>query len=126
MANQPYEYVNYGPLLFALPLYDVDENKVVRGQKFNYALDIHPARLASEVRVQRSQMPVRWRWKIDEAPVKLLVKARETEWKPSITVPLPQQPVTGGADKTITLVPYSCTKFHVTMFPVTKRTWIKD
>ena len=126
VANQPYEYVNYGPLLFALPLYDVNENEVVRGQKFNYALDIHPERLASEVHVQRSQMPVRWRWKIDEAPVKLHVKVCETEWKPSITAPLPQQTVTGGAAKIITLVPYSCTKFHVTMFPVTKRTWIKD
>ena len=125
IAGQPYEYVNYGPLLFALPLYDADENHVIAGQKFNYALDIHPQRLASEVLVQRSPMPHRWRWNIDEAPIKLQVRAREIDWRPSITTPLPPRPVTGGAERSITLVPYCCAKFHVTMFPVTERTWTK-
>ncbi|HEY9550796.1 MAG TPA: hypothetical protein VIQ97_00795 [Prevotella sp.] len=126
VANQPYEYVNYGPLVYALPFYDVDENKVVPGQPYNYALDIHPDRIKKDVRILRSPMPVRWRWNIDEAPVKLQVKAVETNWQPSITHPLPQQPVEASDKKKITLVPYSCARFHVTMFPVTRRTWTKD
>jgi hypothetical protein len=36
---------------------------------------------------------------------------------------LPAGPVTGTASATIRLVPYGCTKFRISMFPVTPATW---
>jgi hypothetical protein len=45
------------------------------------------------------------------------------DWKPEHNAALPTSPVaaTGEATK-ITLIPYGCTKFRVSMFPVTERT----
>jgi len=36
---------------------------------------------------------------------------------------LPAKPVTGTASETVRLVPYGCTKFRVSMFPVTDQAW---
>jgi len=35
---------------------------------------------------------------------------------------LPAAPINDGRATTITLVPYGCTKFRVSMFPLTSRT----
>lgn len=114
IAGEPYEYVKYGPLLYALPIKDIDENHVAKGQKYNYALGSS----LGKVKIIRKQMPDRWTWKYEEAPVQLTVDAREFSWTPTDREPLPKQKVKGGAKARITLVPYNCTKFHVSMFPV--------
>ena len=92
-AGRKYTCVDYGPLLYALPLYDIDENTVVPGQKSDYTLDVQDASQIEVVRV--GEMPARWGWRIDDAPLVLKVPAGE---------------------ETITLVPYNCTKFRVSMF----------
>lgn len=94
LAGRLYDCVDYGPLLYALPLYDIDENTVVPGQKSDYSLALQDA---SQIEVVRNgEMPARWGWRIEDAPVVLRVPAD---------------------DETITLVPYNCTKFRVSMFP---------
>ena len=114
IAGEPYEYVKYGPLLYALPIKDIDENHVAEGQKYNYALGA----TLGKVKIIRKKMPERWTWKYEEAPVQLSVDAREFPWTPTDVAPLPKRKVTGGSAARITLVPYNCTKFHVSMFPV--------
>ena len=99
LAGRKYECVSYGPLLYALPLYDIDENTVVPGQKSDYTLSIQDA---SQIEVVRAgEMPARWGWRIDDAPVTLRAPAIDTQT---------------DASATITLVPYNCTKFRVSMF----------
>jgi hypothetical protein len=113
-VNSPFRTVHYGPLLFALPVRDLDNNTQDPSAKWNYAL---VSRNADEVSVVRTAMPARWSWQIDEAPVKLKVKAREFDWQPTDLLPLPKDPVARGVDTEITLTPYGCTKFRITMFP---------
>ena len=97
-AGRKYACVDYGPLLYALPLYDIDENTVVPGQKSDCSL---AAADASEIEVLASkEMPARWGWRIEDVPTVLKVPA-----------------VLEGRDTTVTLVPYNCTKFRVSMFP---------
>ena len=97
-AGRKYACVDYGPLLYALPLYDIDENTVVPGQKSDFSL---AAADASEIEVLASkEMPARWGWRIEDVPTVLKVPA-----------------VLEGRDTTVTLVPYNCTKFRVSMFP---------
>ena len=96
-AGRKYRCVDYGPLLYSLPLYDIDENTVVPGQESRYSLAADNASLISVVRT--GQMPEHWGWRIEDAPTTL------------------QAPATlDGRDTTITLVPYNCTKFRVSMF----------
>ena len=75
-----------------------------------------------EIRVQRQAMPARWNWPL-ESPLTL----RTAPW-PATGPPTPSALAgrTGreaGAARTITLIPYGCTKFRVAMFPVTERAW---
>ena len=114
IAGEPYEYVKYGPLLYALPIKDIDENHVAQGQKYNYALGAS----LGKIKIIRKKMPARWTWKYEEAPVQLNVDAREFPWTPTDVAPLPKDKVRGGSPARVTLVPYNCTKFHVSMFPV--------
>jgi F5/8 type C domain-containing protein/glycosyl hydrolase family 127 (putative beta-L-arabinofuranosidase)/glycosyl hydrolase family 2/beta-L-arabinofuranosidase (glycosyl hydrolase family 127) len=116
--DNPYLTVFHGPLLFALPIPDRDPNTPAEGARWNYALDA----LASEVEVERRPMPGEWRWQL-EAPVVLRARARSFDWQPTDARPLPAAPVDGGEAAAITLVPYGCTKFRVSMFPVTRRAW---
>ncbi len=116
----PYASVFCGPLLFALPIPDVDANTPAKDAKWQYALDADPRRLDGEISVQRRAMPARWDWPLD-APLALTAPAREFDWKPTDAQALPKGPVAGGASATVRLVPYGCTKFHISMFPVTPR-----
>jgi acetyl esterase/lipase len=109
--NNPFACVNYGPLLFALPIADENPDQPVKEAKFNYALD------SSMAKVIRQAMPSRWSWQLD-APVKLQISARKFDWQPTELQPLPPAPVKDGEPATITLVPYGCTKFRVSMFPI--------
>jgi len=118
----PYASVLYGPLLFSLPIADVDPNTPAKDVKWQYALDTDAARRDPGITVEHQPMPVRWDWPLD-APVVLRVPARVFDWNPTDAQALPEQPVTGTASETIRLVPYGCTKFRISMFPVTPRAW---
>jgi uncharacterized protein len=120
--NNPYECVYYGPLLFSLAIPDQNPNKRMPNVKFNYALDVNPNNVAGQIEVIRKAMPVKWDWS-PNAPIQLRVKAKEFDWEPTENQPLPFEPVKGKISAQINLVPYGCTKFRVTMFPVTKASW---
>jgi hypothetical protein len=65
-------------------------------------------------------MPARWDWPLN-APVTLSAPGRAFDWNPSDAQALPDGPVAGTSSETLRLVPYGCTKFRVSMFPVTPR-----
>jgi hypothetical protein len=131
----------YGPLLFALAIPDVDPNAPVerryweyawnggawpmlrtgRESKWCFALDADPGRAESDIRVERKAMPTPWNWPLD-APVALLAPACAFDWQPTDAQALPDGPVKGGPSETIRLIPYGCTKFRISMFPVTAKT----
>jgi hypothetical protein len=143
-ADTPYATVSYGPLLFALAIPDTeDANTPDEAFKWNYALDAEAGNPNADIAVTRQPMPDKWGWQRD-APLKLHVRARSFDWRSEIRqalpadpvasgeaspfqpsmVPthLPAKPVSGGASpERISLVPYGCTKFRVSMFPVTER-----
>jgi uncharacterized protein len=72
--------------------------------------------------VERKPMPSHWDWPL-QAPVSLTVAARTFDWQPTDAQALPDRPVAGARSETIQLIPYGCTKFRVSMFPVTPRAW---
>jgi len=121
----PYATVLCGPLLFALPIPDVDPNTPAAGAKWRYALDTDARRGDAGLAVERKAMPAHWNWPLD-APVAVKAPVQAFDWKPSDAHALPDAPVTGTASETIRLVPYGCTKFRISMFPVTYRAWTQD
>ena len=114
----PFAYVTYGPLLFALPIPDKTPNEPLEGTKWNYALDVAPAEAQDRIKVVRQKMQRPWNWPLD-APIKLVVDAKQFDWFPTPMQPLPSKPVPNGKAVKIMLVPYDCTKFHIGMFPIT-------
>jgi hypothetical protein len=122
-VNNPYETVTYGPLLFALPIADINPNQESQNAKYNYALNINPKHIDEDIEVIIKPLSGSWSWQPAETPVQLRVKAKEISWAPGQLNPLPAEPVNGHAPALITLIPYGCTKFRVSMFPVTKETW---
>lgn len=120
--NNPFASVMYGPLLFALPIADETPNRVVPGALWNYALDVDPGRVGSGIEVVRTPMPEHWDWSLS-SPLRLRAEAVQFDWKPTELQPLPPAPVSGGEKAKIELVPFGCTKFRVSMFPVTEKLW---
>ncbi len=120
LRRLPYASVVYGPLLFALPIRDIDPNTPAKGAKWQYALDVEAWNAAHAIQVERKAMPAHWDWPLD-GPLVLTAPARSIDWKPSDAQPLPNGPVVGTSSETIRLVPYGCTKFRISMFPVTPR-----
>jgi uncharacterized protein len=59
------------------------------------------------------------------APLVIELPAASFDWKPSDIQALPAEAVEGTASETIRLIPYGCTKFRISMFPVTKKAWGK-
>jgi hypothetical protein len=118
----PYASVLLGPLLFALPIPDVDPNTPVRDAHWQYALDTDAAQNDPDIHVHRKPMPVHWDWPLD-APLVLTAPAQAFDWKPTDAQALPGRPVPGVVSEQIRLVPYGCTKFRISMFPVTPRAW---
>jgi hypothetical protein len=116
-VNSPFRTISYGPLLFALPVKDITPNQQDPDAKWNYALVSEDA---GTIKISRSEMPQKWSWQIEEAPLRLTVKAKTFDWQPTPILPLPKEEVTGIEDVDITLVPYGCTKFRISMFPVAK------
>jgi hypothetical protein len=119
----PYASVSYGPLLFALAIPDgADANTPDAGANWKFALDVQDPGLT----VEHAAMPARWDWPL-AAPLKLQANAVAIDWKPDPQSPeLPLAPVAKEkpAEK-ITLVPYGCTKFRISMFPVTSEPEVK-
>jgi len=112
----PYASVSYGPLLFALPIPDtVDANTPDPSARWQFALEVQEPGLT----VERGAMPSRWDWPL-AAPLKLHAKAFAIDWRPDPKSPrLPPLPAEKAKPaERITLVPYGCTKFRISMFPV--------
>jgi uncharacterized protein len=142
--DTPYATVSYGPLLFALGIPDMtDANTPDPSAKWDYSLDVHGKGPSYDATVERRPMPAKWGWQLD-APLKIHLQARSFDWKPETRKALPNEPVAQGeaspfqpgtivthlpakaiaaesAAEEITLVPYGCAKFRVSMFPVTAR-----
>ncbi|MGA2247788.1 MAG: beta-L-arabinofuranosidase domain-containing protein [Verrucomicrobiota bacterium] len=118
----PYESVSFGPLLFALPIPDLDPNTVAPDARWKFALDNSPRKKGRDITIERHPMPARWDWPL-AAPIVLKVPAKAFDWNPTEAQALPEAPVNDGKSETISLIPYGCTKFHVTMFPVTAQAW---
>jgi hypothetical protein len=121
----PYASVVCGPLLFSLPIPDLDPNTPAKDAKWQYALDIDASQHEAGITVERRPMPSHWDWPLS-APVSLKVPARTFDWLPTDAQALPDQPVTGTGSEMIHLVPYGCTKFRISMFPMTSRAWPRD
>ena len=119
-VHSPWASVSYGPLLFALPIPDITPNEEAPGARYSYALDLPPGDPQAGVRVERKAMPAAWNWELD-SPLRLRVRAREFDWTPAELSPLPPDVVRGGKPAEVTLVPYGCTKFRVSMFPVSDK-----
>jgi hypothetical protein len=118
----PYASVVLGPLLFSLPIADVDANTPAAGARWRYAIDTDGRRSDGGIVVERRAMPRPWDWPAD-APVMLEARARAFDWQPTDAQALPNGPVAGAAPETLRLVPYGCTKFRISMFPVTAGAW---
>ena len=144
--DTPYGTVSYGPLLFALPIPDTqDANTPDTSVPWNYALDASDEKMEANLTVERKPMPAHWDWPL-ESPLKLRALARSFDWKPVARESLPPAAgaasgdgasafqagkamtllpagsvAGGGAPERITLVPYGCTKFRISMFPITER-----
>ena len=121
----PYASVVCGPLLFVLPIPDLDPNTPDKGAKWQYALDTDAGQHDTGMTVERRPMPADWNWPLN-APVSITVPARSFDWHPTDGQALPNQPVTGAGPEMIRLVPYGCTKFRISMFPVTDRAWPRE
>ncbi|HOW71013.1 MAG TPA: glycoside hydrolase family 127 protein [Phycisphaerae bacterium] len=113
----PYASVSYGPLLFALPIPDTtDANTPDPAARWAFALDVQDPGLT----VERTAMPARWDWPLD-SPLKLRANALEIAWNADPKAPrLPLLPATKSKPAgPVTFVPYGCTKFRISMLPVT-------
>jgi hypothetical protein len=114
----PYASVLYGPLLFALPIAELDPNTPDGNAQWQYAMDTKAIHQRARFKVMRKAMPAHWNWPLD-GPVTVSAPARRFDWHPTDGQALPQQAINEGEPKTIELVPYGCTKFRISMFPVT-------
>ena len=106
----PFAAVEYGPLHFVLPIPERDSNTPVADAVWNYALD------DSRMEVERDPLPSPWTWPL-ASPLRLRATALTFDWK---STRLPPQAVQGGDQTTITLVPYGCTKFRLSMMPLSE------
>jgi hypothetical protein len=116
----PYASVSYGPLLFALPIRDIQgPNTPDPAAKWRYALDVQGERLQHDMIVERQPMPAKWDWPL-ASPLKLQASAVAIDWNLDPKAPrLPSEPIVkAGRPERITLIPYGCTKFRVSMFPI--------
>ena len=117
----PYASVTYGPLLFSLAIPDKDPDTPAADARWQYALNVDRGRRGADIKVQSKPMPAHWDWPLD-APLSLEVPAQAFDWKPTNAQALPSGLVEGNQTETIRLVPYGCTKFRISMFPVTDKT----
>lgn len=114
----PYASVSYGPLAFALAIPDTQgPNTPDPAAKWKYAIADKPE---AGMTIERHPMPARWDWPL-AAPLTLKAKGVPIDWDPDPKAPrLPATIAQRGPAEPITLVPYGCTKFRISMFPVAK------
>jgi hypothetical protein len=116
-------WLSYGPLLFALPIPDTQgPNTPDPAARWNYALDVQGEKLEHDIVVERQAMPAKWDWPL-ASPLKLRANGTAIDWNPAPKAPrLPSEPIAKREQpERITLIPYGCTKFRVSMFPITER-----
>ncbi|MBN2296927.1 MAG: glycoside hydrolase family 127 protein, partial [Pirellulales bacterium] len=121
----PYASVSYGPLLFSLPIADIQNpNTPDPAAKWKYALDSQGEQLGQDIVVERNSMPAKWDWPL-ASPLRLKANGVAIDWNPTPQAPrLPPKPIVEAkAPERITLIPYGCTKFRVSMFPITEQTF---
>ena len=113
----PYAALCSGPLLFSLPIPDVDPNTPVKDAKWQYAFDAAAARASVQSSGGRCRHTGTGRWtplSVDRAGAGVRLASQR---RPGV----PDGPVVGDSSETIRLVPYGCTKFRISMFPVTPK-----
>jgi hypothetical protein len=111
--------------LFALPIPDTkDANTPDEKAKWKYALDVKHEEPGPDIKVKRLSMPAKWDWPL-ESPLKLQASVQSFDWNwATNNCVLPAEPIAGGnISEKVTLVPYGCAKFRISMFPVTERAW---
>jgi hypothetical protein len=121
--NAPYAAVSYGPLLFALPIPDTQNaNTPDPAAKWKFALDAQGEKPEGGIVVERQAMPAKWDWPLS-SPLKLRTSGAPIDWSPAPNAPrLPSEVAAKQqSPESITLVPFGCTKFRISMFPVTER-----
>ncbi len=134
----PYASIHVGPLLMALPIADTDPNTPDSQAAWQYAFDLPSAREVRKLFVTRGAMPSKWDWPL-RSPLELSLPAARADWMPtrlsdkihSNCLPtlytLPPRPLSSRSAEKIKLVPYGCTKFRISMFPVTQRAlWVTE
>jgi DUF1680 family protein len=117
----PYASVSYGPLLLALPIPDTQGPNVPDpAAPWRYALEVQGEKLRHEAVVERQAMPAKWDWPL-ASPLTLRTAGVAIDWNPDPKSPrLPAEAIVkGDRPEPVTLVPYGCTKFRVSMFPIT-------
>ena len=109
----PYSCVRYGPLLFALPIptQGNDLNKPKPGTHFQFALQP-----GSATTVSREPLVSPWSW--SNVPVKITLKAMPAVFGKNFELPKDVVPIDQAKLSDITLVPFGCTAFRVSMFGV--------
>eukprot|EP00040_Diaphanoeca_grandis_P010510 m.53816 g.53816 ORF g.53816 m.53816 type:complete len:675 (-) comp21826_c0_seq1:383-2407(-) len=108
--NLPYCVVEYGPLVFALPL------EATPGGPFNFALVCDAKQMS--VSKQQKDLTSPFDWPLN-APLAITAKAASFEWKDVWSLPPTHVSAQGRTQMPITLIPYGCAKqFHVSMFPI--------
>jgi hypothetical protein len=112
----PYASLMLGPLLFALPIPDLDPNTPAPNARWQFALDNDAARSGEDIAVERTAMPSKWDWP-RQSPVVLKAPARAFDWNPTDAQALPSGPVEATRAEVIRLVPYGCTKFRISNVP---------
>lgn len=114
-----YATVNYGALLFALPLYDktdwgFDLNEGA-WMDFNYALSPDAVK---EAKVELSGLHQPFYWAKEWAPVKITLPVGKISWNPDKGDPrLPEVCPEPYARQTVTLIPYGCARYRMAVFP---------
>ena len=137
-AGGLYASLYLGPLLMVLPIADLGPNTPDAGAPWQYAFDLPSADAIAKLVVRRAAMPEKWDWPL-RSPVELSLPAARADWVPKAlsgqirTVcldrlyTLPAGPVKAKSTETIRLVPYGCTKFRISMFPITQRaSWVAE
>ena len=108
---------------FALPIPDTQgPNTPDPAAKWKYALDVQGENLENDIVVDRQAMPAKWDWPL-ASPLKLQANGVAIDWNPDGqgTSPAATPIATPKGPERITLIPYGCTKFRVSMFPITER-----
>ncbi len=122
--DRPFAVVNYGPLLFSLPLPEKDVNTPLDTETYQVALNVNVEKPILEIK--ENPMPESWEWQLN-APLQIIVKGQSFNWADDEITGLPYLPKESVKDdkskeKDLILVPYGCAKLRVSMFPITEST----